>query len=128
MSGIERFIRPHLKGFTPYSASISPDTLSGKVDVAPDNIVKMNANENPYGCSPRVLKALAENPHYHIYPDDGQQLLRQALAGYAGAPAERIVAGHGSNTLIDYLTRLFVGPGDEVITCNPTFDLYRFST
>jgi histidinol-phosphate aminotransferase len=75
-----------------------------------------------------VLKALTQNPHFHIYPDDGQQELRKLLAGYAGTAVERIVAGHGSNTLIDYIVRLFVGPGDEVITCVPTFDIYRFST
>jgi histidinol-phosphate aminotransferase len=96
--------------------------------VPPERIVKMNANENPYGCSPKVLAALEKNPHYHIYPDDGQARLRAAIAPYAGVPVERLVCGHGSNTLIDYLTRLFVGPGDEVINCGPTFDLYRFST
>jgi histidinol-phosphate aminotransferase len=88
----------------------------------------MNANENPYGCSPKVLKALAKCKHFNIYPDDGQQELRKLLAGYAGVPAARIVAGHGSNTLIDLIVRLFVGPGDEVINCVPTFDIYRFST
>ena len=128
MSGIERFIRPLFQDFAPYSASINPETLAGKTEVNEADIVKMNANENPYGCSPRVLEVLAKNPHYHIYPDDGQASLRAAIAPYAGVPAARIVAGHGSNTLIDYLTRLFVGPGDEVINCGPTFDLYRFST
>ena len=127
-SGIERFVRPQFRGFTGYSASTSPDTLEGKVEVSQRDIVKLNANENPYGCSPRVLKALAEKPEYHIYPDDGQQMLRRTIAKYAGFPAERIVAGHGSNSLIDYLVRLFVGPGDEVINFSPTFDLYRFST
>ena len=126
--GIEKLIRSHLKGFTGYSASTSPDTLKGKVDVPPDKIIKMNANENPYGCSPRVLRALAKCTHFNIYPDDGQQELRKMLAGYAGVPAERIVAGHGSNTLIDFIVRLFVEPGDEVINSAPTFDLYRFST
>lgn len=38
------------------------------------------------------------------------------------------MAGHGSNTIIDSIVRLFVGPGDEVINCVPTFDIYRFST
>jgi len=126
--GIEKLIRPNLTGFTGYSASTSPDTLAGKVDVPLDNIIKMNANENPYGCSPKVLKALAECTHFHIYPDDGQQELRKMLAEYAGVSAERIVVGHGSNTLIDLIVRLFVGPGDEVINCVPTFDIYRFST
>jgi histidinol-phosphate aminotransferase len=126
--GIERFIRPHLLAFTGYSASTSPDTLAGKLDVPPESIIKMNANENPYGCSPKVLQALATAPNFSIYPDDGQQGLRQLLSGYAGAPVACIVAGHGSNTLIDLIVRLFVGPGDEVINCVPTFDIYRFST
>ena len=126
--GIERFIRSDLSDFTVYSASTSPDILAGKVDVAPENIVKMNANENPYGCSPKVLSALAACSNLNIYPDDGQQELRKILAGYAGVAAESIVDGHGSNTLIDMIVRLFVGPGDEVINCVPTFDIYRFST
>jgi histidinol-phosphate aminotransferase len=125
---IEKLIRPNLVGFTGYSASTSPDTLAGKVDIPPQGIIKMNANENPYGCSPRVLQALASAPNLSIYPDDGQQELRRRLADYAGAPAECIVAGHGSNSLIDLIVRLFVGPGDEVINCVPTFDIYRFST
>jgi histidinol-phosphate aminotransferase len=126
--GIEKLIRPGLVGFTGYSASTSPDTLAGKVEVPPEGIIKMNANENPYGCSPKVARALASAPNFNIYPDDGQQELRKQLAVYTGAAAERIVAGHGSNTLIDLIVRLFVGPGDEVINCPPTFDIYRFST
>ena len=126
--GIEKLIQPHLVGFTGYSASTSPDTLKGKVDVPLDSLVKMNANENPYGCSPRVLKALAACRTFNIYPDDGQQELRKLLAGYSGTPAECVVAGHGSNTLIDFIVRLFVGPGDEVINSVPTFDIFRFST
>jgi histidinol-phosphate aminotransferase len=126
--GIEKLILPHLVKFTGYSASTSPDVLKGKVDVTLDSLVKINANENPYGCSPRVLKALAACRNLNIYPDDGQQELRKMLAGYAGAPTECVVAGHGSNTLIDSIVRLFVGPGDEVINNVPTFDIYRFST
>ena len=127
-NGIEKLIQPHLAGFTGYSASTSPDVLKGKVDVSTDDIVKMNANENPYGCSPRVLKALAACQTFNIYPDDGQQQLRKMLADYAGVPAECIVAGHGRKTLIDYLAGWVVGPGDEVINSVPTFDIYRFST
>ena len=126
--GIKKYIRPHLAGFTGYTASTSPDVLKGKVEVSLSDIIKMNANENPYGCSPRVLKAFAECKHFNIYPDDGQQELRRLLSDYAGVPAECIVAGHGSNTVIDSIVRLFVGPGDEVINSVPTFDIYRFST
>lgn len=77
--GIEKYIRPHLAGFTGYSASTSPDTLKGKVEVSLSKIIKMNANENPYGCSPQVIKALAKCRQFNIYPDDSQQELRRQL-------------------------------------------------
>ncbi len=127
-TGIERLIRPHLISFGGYSASTSPETLEGKVEVPVGSIIKLDANENPYGCSPRVLPALASYPSLNIYPDSEQTELRKLLAGYTGVGAGRIVAGGGSNQLIDLIIRLFVGPGDEVINCVPTFDLFRFST
>jgi histidinol-phosphate aminotransferase len=127
--GIEKYIRPNLAGFSGYSASTSPDTLKGKLKVATFvKLIKINANENPYGCSPRVLQALAKCDHFHVYPDDGQMELRRLLSEYTNVPAARIVAGHGSNTIIDSIVRLFVGPGDEVINSVPTFDIYRWST
>lgn len=126
--GIERLIKSHLAVLNGYTASKSPETLKGKVDVPVEGIVKLDANENPYGCSPRVQQALAVYRDYNIYPDSGQARLRKMLAGYTGADAERIVASNGSNQLIDLIMHLFVGPGDEVIDCVPTFDMYRFST
>ena len=126
--GIERFIRPDLINFGGYSAHTSPETLEGKVEVPVESIIKLDANENPYGYSPRVGKALARYPHFNIYPDDDQTRLRQLLAGYAGVAARHIVAGSGSNQLIDLILRLFISKGDEVISCPPTFGIYRFST
>ncbi len=125
---IEKLIRPELASFGGYSPSTSPETLKGKVKVPLENIIKLDANENPYGCSPRVNLALAAYHHYNIYPDDGQTALRESLAGYSGVDARHIVAGGGSNQLIDLILRLFIGRGDEVINCVPTFGIYRFST
>ncbi|MDD5082815.1 MAG: aminotransferase class I/II-fold pyridoxal phosphate-dependent enzyme, partial [Dehalococcoidales bacterium] len=127
-SGIERLIRPDLATFAGYSASTSPETLEGKIDVPVENIIKLDANENPYGCSPKVNQALAAYPHLNIYPDDQQTKLRETLARYVGIKASHIVAGNGSNQLIDLVLRLFVSPGDEVINSVPTFGIYRFST
>ena len=126
--GIEKLIRSHLANFAGYSASTSPETLAGRIEVPVASIIKLDANENPYGCSPKVVRALADCSHLNIYPDDGQKELRALLAGYTGVADERIVASGGSNQLIDLIVRLFVEPGDEVIDCIPTFDIYRFST
>ena len=126
--GIERFIRPDLITFGGYSARKSPETLAGKAEVPVENIIKLDANENPYGCSPRVNQALATYPDMNIYPDNGQTRLRKLLAGYTGVDAKHIVAGSASNQLIDLVLRLFIIKGDEVINCVPTFGIYRFST
>ena len=126
--GIERLIRSNLTTFNGYSARKSPETLTGELEVPLESVIKLDANENPYGCSPRVNQALATYPYLNIYPEADQTGLRTLLAGYTGAGAERIVASNGSNQLIDLILRLFVGPGDEVITCVPTLDLFRFPT
>ncbi len=126
--GIERYIRPDLTGFGGYSAATSPETLVGKTEVPPQGIIKLDANENPYGCSPRVNAALAAFNSFSIYTDNGQTRLREQLALFTGVDARHIVAGGGSNQLIDLILRLFVGPGDEVINCVPTFGIYSFST
>jgi len=124
--GIERLIRPELVGFGGYAASKSPQTLEGKVEVPVEDIIKLDANENPYGCSPRVTKALADYTDINIYPDSGQMELRQQLQEYTGVGVEHIVAGAGSDQLIDLIMRLLLEPGDEVINCIPTFAMFRF--
>ncbi len=127
-TGIEKLIRSDLVTFGGYAPSTSPEVLKGKVEVRVEDITKLDANENPYGCSPRVSRALATCACLNVYPDDGQTQLRKLLEGYTGIGAEHIVASGGSNQLIDLILRLFIEPGDEVIGCVPTFDLFRFST
>jgi histidinol-phosphate aminotransferase len=125
---ISKYFRPDLAAFGGYSAATSPETLAGKIEVAQENIIKLDANENPYGCSPRVNQALSKFNNFNIYTDNDQTRLRLQLAGLTGVDARHIVAGGGSNQLIDLLLRLFVSPGDEVINCVPTFGIYSFST
>ena len=126
--GIERLVRSDLVTFGGYSASTSPETLEGKVEVPVENIIKLDANENPYGCSPRVNQALATCSHLNIYPDSEQTELRKLLQEYTGAGAECIVAGNGNSQLIDLILRLFVEQGDEVINFIPTFPMIQFFT
>lgn len=124
--GIEKLVRPELIGFGGYAASKSPETLEGKVEVPVEDIIKLDANENPYGCSPRVNQALAAYRDINIYPDSGQAELRKQLQHYTGVDMKHIVAGAGSDQLIDLLLRLFLEPGDEVINCVPTFAMFDF--
>jgi histidinol-phosphate aminotransferase len=126
--GIEKLVRIDMSRFGAYSACKSPEVIARTLGIPENEIIKLDANENPYGCSPKVRRALANYPYLNIYPDAAQTELRQQLSNYVGLGPEYIVAGNGSDELIDLVLRLFVAPGDEVITTVPTFDMYRFCT
>lgn len=93
-----------------------------------EGVIRLDGNENPYGCSPKAKEALANYPFYHLYPDPEQRELRKALADYTGVSEEHIVAGNGSDEIIDLILRLFLEPGKKVIDLVPTFSIYSFST
>lgn len=112
----------------PYAPIVPFDVLSKRLGIARENLVKLDANENPYGPSPRVRQALAELPFAHIYPDPESRSLRAALAGFTGVPAASLLAGAGADELIDLLLRVLLEPGDRVLTCPPTFGMYAFDT
>jgi histidinol-phosphate aminotransferase len=125
---IARLIRPDLAAFEPYTPIVPFEALSEHLGLPADQIVKLDANENPYGPSPRALEAIARYPHYAIYPDPDQTPLRRAIARYIGQPIERILCGNGSDEIIDLLMRLFLSPGDAVVEAPPTFGMYSFNT
>lgn len=123
---IERLFRPELATMQPYVPIHPFEVVSQWLGRAPEDIVKLDANENPYGPSPAAVAAMAGYPWLHIYPDPQSTELRAALAKYTGVPAERILAGHGADELIDLIGRLLLSPGDAVIDCPPTFGMYAF--
>lgn len=122
----QAWLRPEVLALEPYHPIQPFEVLSARLGLAPSAIVKLDANENPYGPVPEVAEALAEYPYLHIYPDPQQTELRQALSDYCGAPAENILPCHGADEMLDYLCRMFLQPGDGIINCPPTFGMYRF--
>ena len=125
--GIVNLIRPELTRFTGYTAGKSPEEVAADAAFPINGVIKLDANENPYGCSPRIMEALGQYDSFNVYPDAGQRELRKLLEGYTGVGAEHIVASSGSDQMIGLITQLFVGPGDEVINFPPTFDIFRFA-
>ena len=56
------------------------EVLSARLGRPPEAIVKLDANENPYGPSPLARQALAELDFPHIYPDPESRALRTGLS------------------------------------------------
>ncbi|MDH4299127.1 MAG: histidinol-phosphate transaminase [Dehalococcoidia bacterium] len=125
---VKKLIRPDLVTMKSYTPIEPTEVLSQRAELPVDKVVKLDGNENPYGCSPKVYQALATYPYYHNYPDPEQRELRKVLQEYTGLGSQHILCGMGSDELIDLILRLFLKPGDQVVNCPPTFGMYPFST
>jgi histidinol-phosphate aminotransferase len=119
-------VRPHIQAMAPYEPILPLEVLSDQLGLPVDRLVKLDANENPYGMLPEARQALAELPYGHIYPDPESRELRQALAEYHQVPPENLLVGAGADELIDLLLRLVIEPGDAILNCPPTFGMYAF--
>jgi histidinol-phosphate aminotransferase len=117
---------PHIQNLPPYTPIEPFEVLSQRAGRSPDQIIKLDANENPYGMSPRARQALANLSYGHIYPDPESRALRAALARFTGAPVENLLAGSGADELIDLIMRVTLSPGDAILNCPPTFGMYAF--
>jgi len=119
-------IRPHLESLPPY-APIEPfDVLSARSGRDSAQIIKLDANENPYGPLLVVREALGKLDFPHIYPDPESRALRKALATFTGVAEDHLLAGSGADELIDLLMRVFLEPNDCILSCPPTFGMYPF--
>jgi histidinol-phosphate aminotransferase len=118
--------RTHLESLPPYTPIEPFEILSARIGRDPSQIVKLDANENPYGILPAARKALAEMDFPHIYPDPESRALRKSLAEFTGVDAEYLLAGSGADELLDLLMRVFLEPGECILSCPPTFGMYPF--
>lgn len=95
---------------------------------APECRIKINQNENPYDLpeeiKTEVLARLANRP-WSRYPTFVPVDLLVALAKFSHWRADGILAGNGSNELIQALLTVTVGQGTKVLISEPTFTLYR---
>jgi len=120
------WVRPHIQAMPAYTPILPYEVLAERLGRPAGELVKLDANENPYGPLPEVLEALSALPYAHIYPDPESRQLRAALAEWHGLPAENLLAGAGADELIDLLLRTLVDPGQAVIDLPPTFGMYAF--
>ncbi len=125
-NSLPRWLRPDVLSMPGYEPVEPPEVLARRLGLPVEAIAKLDANENPYGPSPRVGEALADYKSYHLYPDPAHGEVREALANYIGVGAEHIVAGSGADELLDIVTRMSLAPGDAAVDNVPTFGMYPF--
>lgn len=121
---IQGLLLPELENIEAYSAGMTLPELSKKYGIPESEFINLRTNENPFGMPPGAKSALSRNMEHNRYPDLLSRNLRNALAVYTGVDAEQIVPGAGSDEIIHILTMMFLGRGDAIVTCEPTFSMY----
>lgn len=96
------------------------------VAAATEKFIKLNTNENPYPCSPKVKVAIgrAVTQGLQKYPDPQATAFRIRAGEVLGVDPEWILCGNGSDDILTIVTRAFVDSGDRVRFANPSYLLY----
>ncbi|HHI93944.1 MAG TPA: histidinol-phosphate transaminase [Gammaproteobacteria bacterium] len=116
-----------VKSLHPYQPGKPIDELQREYGVT--DVVKLASNENPLGPSPVVLAALQnEFADLARYPDGNGFELKQALAARHGVDMAQITLGTGSSDPLEFVVRVFVQPGDEVMFSQHAFAMYPIIT
>jgi histidinol-phosphate aminotransferase len=114
-------VLPFLSNLDEDEAGPDPFLEAMRLGIPPEDMLVLSRNENSYGPSPRVRKALQDVP-LNRYPDS--RVFLKAISKYTGYPEEWIVAGAGMDEIITTVCRIFLGPGDRALVPVPTYNFY----
>jgi len=88
-------------------------------------VLKLSANESPYGPSDKAKAAFARSAAtLHRYPGTDHADLRAAIAEVHGLDPARIICGVGSDEVLQFVAQAYAGKGCEVIHTEHGFAMY----
>jgi histidinol-phosphate aminotransferase len=113
---MNRFWSPVVHTLSPYVPGEQPK---------PDDIIKLNTNENPYPPSPRVLAAIAAaTDRLRLYPDPRATELREAIASYYDVAPEQVFVGNGSDEVLAHAFRGLLQHDAALLFPDITYSFY----
>jgi len=113
-----------VKAIKPYEAGKPLSELAREYGIT--DAVKLASNENPFGCSPEVARAVSSKlSGMHRYPEPVPYTLCRKLAEKYHVRMENLVIGNGSDDIIALLAHGFLDPGQEAVMPLPSFLMYE---
>jgi histidinol-phosphate aminotransferase len=88
-----------------------------------DTLAKLANNENPYGPSEAVMKAMTQSFKYanrYGYPDGG---ITGAIAKHHGVKEENVLIASGSGEILDVACNTFLRNGRKILSSEPSYDV-----
>ena len=108
----------------PYKPGKSPEDIKQEYNL--DEVFKLASNENVYGCSPAVKRALEDTlTHAALYPDGNATSLRQEVASHLQVNENQLLFGSGLDEVIQIISRALLTEGDNIVTADVTFPQYK---
>ena len=115
-----------LESIKSYEAGKPIELVVREYGIAPDQIVKLASNENPFGCSPKVKEAVRSIiDNMALYPDDSMVKLKNALVSKYGIETDELIIGAGSDQVIEFAIHAKVHQGSKVLMNSVTFAMYE---
>lgn len=111
------YFRPEIDAMTGYTPGEQPKLT---------RLVKLNTNENPYPPSPRIVELLRsfDLDRLRRYPDPAADRFRDAVAARWGVTRDQVIAGNGSDDILNLVFRAFTSPKLAAAFPEPTYSLY----
>src|SRR5438045_976202 len=111
----------HLLGAGAVAAAAAPSLLARPVPA--ETIVRLNANENPFGPSPAAMRAATEALRLAPrYPDEAVEQLTATIAQLHGVANEQVLLGCGSSEVLKVASLAYTSPTRKLIMADPTFE------
>jgi histidinol-phosphate aminotransferase len=110
-------VRPPLSIAKPTQSTATSLTAIG-------NVVRLSANENPYGPSSKALKAITDSLGLTCrYPDEHNNPLIDKLAKLNNVDRDQVLLGNGSGEILKLCAETFTGPQTgKLVAADPTFE------
>ncbi len=117
-----------IRTLQPYVPEEPAQAVKSRLGV--DRLVRLSANENPYGTSPEVREAILSYVTHNdanYYPDGNATSLRAKLAEYWQVKPEQLVIGVGLDEVIAMVNKTLINAGDSVVVSTPSFSEYALN-
>lgn len=120
--------RPEIAALSPYEVGRPISEVARELGLDPSSIIRLTANETPFGPFPGVREAIASAmPGANRYPDNDLWELSHSLAAELGVDRSNLMFGNGSVALLVDAVSAVGGPGTAVLYAWPSFVMYRFA-
>ncbi len=99
-------------------------TQAERIAAVSGGVVRLSANENPYGPSPRGLQAITDSFSLACrYPDEHNNVLIDKLAKLNNVNRDQILLGDGSGEILKLCAETFTGKERGIlVAADPTFE------